>query len=185
VFSEQIGGVTVTEAGVPLITGTVFRTYVETDVDRDSGIAIANPTGSNATVTFELTNLDGSPVDGVAPQTASLPPSGQMAMLNSNIFPNLPASFKGILRVSSSSPALSIVGLRIRVNERGEYLTTTVPVTNEANPPAAGTLVFPHFVDGAGYTTEFILFSGSAGQNSTGELQFMQQLGGPLTLGVN
>jgi hypothetical protein len=38
----------------------------------------------------------------------------------------------------------------------------------------------PQLVDGGGYTTEFILFSGSAGQTFSGTLQFFTQSGAAL-----
>jgi hypothetical protein len=68
------------------------------------------------------------------------------------------------LRVSSASSAVSIVGLRAKVNERGEYLITTVPVTNEATPPAAGSLVFPHFADGEGLVRSLFCSAGVPGR---------------------
>jgi hypothetical protein len=36
---------------------------------------------------------------------------------------------------------------------------------------------FPHFVNGDGYTTQFILYSGTAGQSSAGNVRFRRQNG--------
>jgi hypothetical protein len=88
----------------------------------------------------------------------------------------LPASFQGVLRVSSSA-SISVIGLRGRYNERGDFLITTIPSVNEAAPPSTGPLIFPHFADSGGYTTQFILFSGSTGQASSGTLQIFSQSG--------
>jgi hypothetical protein len=41
----------------------------------------------------------------------------------------------------------------------------------EATAPANSEYVFPHIVDGAGYTTQLILFSGAAGQTSSGTVR--------------
>jgi hypothetical protein len=46
------------------------------------------------------------------------------------------------------------------------------------------TLYMPHFVAGGGYTTQFILFSGSANQSSNGTLQFFSQTGQLLGLSL-
>jgi hypothetical protein len=51
--------------------------------------------------------------------------------------------------------------------------------------PASGDLLFPHLVNGGGYTTQFILFSGSAGQASSGNLHFFKQDGSAFNLTVN
>jgi hypothetical protein len=41
--------------------------------------------------------------------------------------------------------------------------------------------VLPQLADGAGVTTQFILFSGSAGQSSSGSLLLFQNSGQPFT----
>ena len=88
---------------------------------------------------------------------------------------------QGVLRITSPTP-VSVMGLRGRYNERGDFLMSTVPPSNEASPPATTSLYMPHFVDGGGYTTQFILFSGSANQSSSGTLRFFSQTGQPLSL---
>jgi hypothetical protein len=92
-----------------------------------------------------------------------------------------PAAFQGVLRASTSTaPAISMVGLRGRYNERGDFLiTTTSPVLESSNPPT-GELLFPHFVDAGGYSTQFILFSGYAGQSSSGTIRYFTQDGQPM-----
>jgi hypothetical protein len=70
-----------------------------------------------------------------------------------------------------------MIGLRGRYNERGEFLITTTPPVNEATQATAGGLYFPHIVDSGGYTTQFVLFSGLAGQSSTGNLELFSQNG--------
>jgi len=46
-------------------------------------------------------------------------------------------------------------------------------------------VVFPHLVDLGGYTTEFVLYSGVAGQASGGSVSFYTQTGTPLLLNLN
>ena len=123
VFSFASGGKTVSESGVPALPkGSAFRTYVEAsgtpgqEGSIPSGLAITNAAVASNTVTLEVTHLDGSLA--VSPTTLALPPSGQIARFIDEIFA-LPDNFSGVLRVTSTGE-VSIVGLRLRVNERGE-----------------------------------------------------------------
>ena len=84
----------------------------------------------------------------------------------------------------SSGNSIVVVSLRTRYNERGDFLITTTPATNEASASSSADLMFPHIVDRGGYTTQFILFSGLAGQSTAGTLRFFGQDGQPLTLTV-
>jgi uncharacterized repeat protein (TIGR01451 family) len=186
VFSYKPSAVTVGEAGVPPMSGNAFRMYVETASDTDSGIAVSNLSSSPASITLDITDFTGSPVSGISAVTIALPASGQGADLLSDLFPSLQNPFKGILRITTtSSSGISVVGLRARVNERGDYLVTTVPVSNEASTPSGSEVLFPHLANGGGYTTQFTLFSGTAGAAPSGHLNFYRQDGTPLDLTIN
>lgn len=81
IFSFKNGGFTASEAGVPALRpSTAFRLYVEASDQPSSvltGIAIANPSPTPRSVTFELTSLaGGSPI---LTGTESIPASGQIA----------------------------------------------------------------------------------------------------------
>jgi hypothetical protein len=70
----------------------------------------------------------------------------------------LPKPFKGFVRISSvDNSDLAVVGLRGRTNERADFLVTTTPPVNE-NSTAASHTIFPHFADGGGFTTEFVMY---------------------------
>jgi hypothetical protein len=77
-----------------------------------------------------------------------------------------------------------VVGLRARYNERGDLLITTTDAVDEGTPPSTSTLYFPHIVDSAGYSTQFLLFSGRLDQSSSGTLTFYSRSGGPFTVAV-
>jgi len=111
--------------------------------------------------------------------------NGQFQEFFSQIFSGttLPSPLQGVLRISSNTSGLSVVGLRGRYNQRGDFLITTTPPTNEATPATTAPMTFPRLADGGGYTTQFILFSGSAGQSASGNLQFVTQSGTTLYLG--
>ena len=188
VFSFKNGGVTVAEAGVSAArTGLAFRLYAEvSDAGSGSiqtGIAIANAAATNASVTFELNTLSGEPTGLTGSYT--VPANGQVALFLSQIpgFGSLAAPFQGVLRISTTSPTgISVVGLRGRTNERGDFLITTTPPVDESSPATTAELVFPHLADGGGYTTQFVLFSGTADQSSSGALRFFAQNGQQLYL---
>jgi len=159
ILSFTNSGTTVTESGVPSMSiGNAFRMYAELDGTIRSGIAVENHDQRTVSVTFELRKLDGS--DSGLRGSLEILPFGERAIFLNEIpgFESLPSPFKGILRISSpSSAGISVLGLRSRVNERGDFMITTTPATDE-KPVRANSLVFPHVVDGDGYSTEFITF---------------------------
>jgi hypothetical protein len=189
VFSLSQNGVTVARAAVQTqAPGVVFRTYVEVNSRAaipgaiQSGIAISNNSATSATVNFELTGLDGFNTGMTA--SVVVPASGHVSKFVHELFPGLSLPFRGILRVSSAN-SIVIVSLRMRYNERGDFLITTTPVSNEASPSTTAELIFPQIADQGGYSTQFIFFSGVAGQSTTGTLQFFGQNGQPLSLTVH
>jgi hypothetical protein len=183
VFSYRKSGVRVTEAVVPLIpAGNAFRVYVEASDAVQSGIALANTTTGSATVRFELTDLNGA---AVAATTLTLAPKAQLSAFLNQIsgFQNLKLPFRGLMRITSASP-ISVVGLRTRNNERGDFLITTTPPVPENNAASPAELFFPHFADAGGYSTQFILFSGGTGRSMKGTIRFLSPSGQPLDLRV-
>ena len=185
VFSLKSGGITVSEAGVPALpVGSAFRVYVESSGTAGqvgsvrSGLAVTDTSGTANTVTLDLTNLDGASV--ATAQTLSLPPSGQTAKFIDELF-SLPANFSGVLRVTSTSE-VAIVGLRGRTNQREDFLITTTPPSSEVGATTSVDTFFPHLADSGGWKTQFVLFSGIAGQTSSGTLSFIDQAGQVLDL---
>ena len=195
VFSYKPLGIVVSEAGVPTLSGTAFRMYVESSGasgqagNIQTGIAVANNSTAAATVTFELTNLDGSTTGLPAAATINVPASGHKGQFLADIFPSgLPNPFKGVLRISTTATGISVVGLRARYNERVSaeaFIITTTPPTLETASPSSAEFLFPDLANGGGYTTQFILFSGTAGQTATGNLRFVKPDGTPFSLTVN
>ncbi|PYS44838.1 MAG: hypothetical protein DMG13_33245, partial [Acidobacteria bacterium] len=184
IFSLQSGGITVAEAGVPDVpVSTAFRLYAEAAGSIQTGLAVANSTAAPATVTLELTKLDGS--SSALTGTMIVPANGQTAMFLNQVqgFDSLQLPFHGVLRVSSPA-SISVLGLRGRYNERNDFLITTTPPINENVAASSSTLFFPHFADSGGYTTQFILFSGVAGQSSSGTLQLFSDSGQTLNLSL-
>jgi C-terminal processing protease CtpA/Prc len=185
VFSFRPNGITVTQAGVPAAgAAKAYRLYGEASGNFDTaapgsmqtGIAIYNRATTSATVVVELFRLDGSSTGLTGALVVA--GSGQAATYLNRIpgLESMPSPFQGVVRVSNSSP-ISVIGLRGHFNERGELLTTTTPSVDESATPTDAEMYFPHVVKGGSFTTQVILFSGSAGQQSTGDVRFASQSG--------
>jgi hypothetical protein len=160
IFSYRANGITVTEASVPASRpGSAFRLYVE----RESGIALANLSGSPANVALELRDLGGELV-GISTMTLASNAQRPLFLRELPQFASLPADFQGVLRVTG--PSLAVIGLRSRYNERGDVLITTTPPVRETEPPPTGVVVFPHLVNGGGYTTQLVLYGTRSGRSS-------------------
>jgi hypothetical protein len=70
----------------------------------------------------------------------------------------------------------------VRYNERGDPLMTTTTMTDE-NVTAFGTAPpIPQFLNGGGWTTQLVLFSGSNGQATSGQLTFTKSNGSPFNV---
>ncbi len=189
IFAFQKDGMTVSEAGVPASTsGAAFRVYVEASGTPGqphavrSGIALTNTSDAPTTVSLELTDLDGTATG--LPESLTIPASGHIARFIDEFFPALTTPFSGILRIASTAPDIAAVGLRLAINPRHDILVTTTPPVDENAAAAASGLFFPHFVDSDGWTTQFILFSGSTGQTAAGMIRFTGQDGQPMELSV-
>jgi len=175
IFSFTAGGVRVSEAAVSGLRGTQLRTYIQNSGvvgsigSIQSGVAIANADVTTANVSLETFRLDGTSTGLTS--SLSIPVGGKIAKFANELFPSLPSSFQGVVRVTASS-AVSVIGLRGRTNERFDFLITTVPPIEEINLGSSAEVVFPHFVDSGGYTTQFILLNGVTGQTSLGTVLF-------------
>ena len=187
IFSFTSSGVRVTEAAVLGLRATQLRTYIENSGvlgslgSIQSGLAIANADVSTVNVTVEAIRLDGTSTGLTS--SLSIPVGGKVAKFANEIFPTLPATFKGVMRLTAPTP-ISVAGIRGRVNERNEFLISTVPAIDELAQASSAEIGFPHIVDGGGYTTQFVLFNAVIGQSSSGNVLFRTTGGLPLDLVV-
>src|SRR5262249_46766082 len=100
---------------------------------------------------------------------------------------NAPRSTSATFTFNSNVP-VSAVAIRGRTNERSEFLVTTLPVANP-DATASNAVFFPHFADGGGWTTQFVLVNPSD-QTIHGTVNFYAQgtPGSPapsLTMGID
>jgi len=164
IFSHKPGNITVSEASVSAqALGTSYKLYMESAPSTtegisagaiQSGLAIANPASAPVTANLILSRLDGSST-GLT-RSLTVPANGQISILSRELFPEITEVFQGVIRLSAPS-AIAVTALRVRWNERDEFLMTTTPPLNEAYVPAAEQL-FPQVVSGGGWTTQIVAF---------------------------
>ena len=167
-------GKTTAAAAVPALrASTGFRVPVEAagipgqPGSIGTGLAIANTTDEEVRVGLEILRPDGS----LAPPLGSLtlPPRGQTSRMLDAIM-DLPEEFSsGLLRVTATGP-VALAALRLRINRRGELKATSIRPSNELAPAATQDRWFAHLADTPGWTTDLVLFSGTAGETSSGNL---------------
>jgi len=200
VFSFRQNGVTVSEAGVPAspptISARIFIDYRSpvaavpgrTDagmIDIDTGIAVVNYGSALASITYTLRDVRGITLSNghgtLAAGTHFAKFIGQLKDVAPDF--NLPSGFQtGIqfasLEISSDQP-LSILALRMTINQRKEVLYTTTPTADLTLPPENAPIYFPQFADGGGNTTTLVLLNTSNG-TETGMLQIFDNQGNSL-----
>ena len=143
--------------------GSAFRVYAEASGKMGeagsirTGFAISNSAPTPAVVRLDLLAQDGVPTGQYG--YAAIPGMGQVTLFPDQVegLQSLQVPFSGFLRISGAPVA--VVGLKRRYNERGDLLLTPIPALFESGLASPSELVF--FARGAGYTTQFILFSSS------------------------
>ena len=173
------------------VLGLAFRSFVEFDsktpvpgVTQDA-LAIANSSVTPATVNFALLNGDGTTTGLTA--SITVPGFGHASIFVHELFPTLDLTpqqdvpFRGLIRITSFS-SIAVANFRTHFNELGNFLMTSTLTTNEGSPSTSAELFFPQILDGGGFSTQFVLFSGVADQATTGTLRFVSQNGQALSL---
>src|SRR6185369_13711201 len=125
---------------------------------------------------LELSQADGRPT-GVS-GSVTIPPNGQVARFLKELIPSAPDEFAGLLRVTATS-RIAAVGLRLTVNERADYLMSTIPLSRETTRRTNQDFLFPQVVTGGGFTTEIVVFNPQAGSASA-NMSFATKDGAPL-----
>ncbi len=195
----QSGFIT-SESGIPVVPpGSSSRIFVDYregvvsgagTIDVFTGIAVANPGLTTARITLKL--RDGNGVI-LTTGTASLAPMAHTAkFLNQmrDIAPDfsVPPDFAaktgyGSLEITSDQP-VSILALRMTVNQRGDVIYTTTPTTDLTQSQSFSPLYLAQIADGGGWRTTIIFLNSSDSADATGMLKFLDDTGGPLTVRV-
>jgi sugar lactone lactonase YvrE len=180
VFSYNPGNFLVTESGIPAAVSTTHaRIYVDLSGSHNTGLAIANPTSTDAKFTIKAFQSDGFTEIGAAQGSLQIPANGHSAHFANEFVAGLPAGFSGVLDIASPAPFTALT-MRSLSNQRGDFLLTTFPIA-DLTRGAPAPVVFPQIADGGGYATQFILI-GAAGASSV-TLNFYGEDGKPLPVG--
>jgi trimeric autotransporter adhesin len=180
VFSYNPGSILVSESGIPSAVPTTHaRVYVDLSKNHNTGLAIANATDVDASITIVAFQIDGVTGIGISQGPLQLVGNGHAAKFADEFIKGLPAGFTGVMDINSTIPFAALT-LRSLENERHDFLMTTFPIAN-ANQPAPSPIVFPQIADGGGYITQFIFLSPSGESNTT--ISFNAEDGTPLAIG--
>ncbi len=180
VFSFSSGGILVGESGIPpAVSTTHARAYVDLSRGHDTGLAIANPTGTNADIAIKAYQTDGVTPVGTSQGPLRLPGNCHSARFATQFIAGLPGGFTGVLDITSATPFAALT-LRSLNNERNDFLMTAFPMA-DARQVAPSPVVFPQIADGGGFVTEFILLSAGGASKTT--LSFFDNGGKPLAIG--
>jgi subtilisin family serine protease len=204
VFSLKQNGVTVSEAGVPATSPTTSaRVFIENrdysssgsgekDLSTYTGIAIANPGDTPATVTYTLRDSQGSPL---ATGSGTIQAHGHRARFigqfgDADMAPDFhfPSNFTdaiqyGSLEVNSNHP-VSVLGLRMTSNQRDNALMSTTPIADQTQLFSSGIQYLPRIVVGSGWNTTILLMNTSV-QVERGAINFLDANGLPLRVRQN
>jgi hypothetical protein len=185
ILSHTPGAVTLWETSVPVTMGTAFRMFAEKSGEISPELAVVNPNPTSGVVSLSLTNPDG---EWIAGGSWTLQGGGQLTGTLDSLIPSLAnQSVQGLLRITTDLPSLSVTGFRKSFSYRQstpDLLVTTIPPVLEDDVTSQDR-VFPQFVNGENYTTQFILYSGTAGQMSFGELMFVRSDGTSFLLDIH
>ena len=151
-------GVLITEAGVPA-SALVHqgRIFVEADGPIETAIAFANLHDAPADIHFYVTDTGGT---RITEGSFTLEARQHLAQFLSAEPFNI-ESVLGTFTFASSAP-VAVTALRGLTNEAGEWLATALPVAPLLPSPVSAQLsnepiLFPHFADGLGWSTQVIL----------------------------
>jgi hypothetical protein len=158
VFGYNPADVLLSESGIPSATATTHaRIFVDLSGNHNTGLAIANTSGSSSNLTFAAFEKDGVTEVGVGKKPFPLNANCYTAAFADGFVTGLPKGFAGVLDISATLPFAALT-LRSLTNENGDFLMTTFPVA-DSNQDAPAPIVFPHIANGGGYTMQFILLN--------------------------
>ena len=179
IYRRQVGSA-LSEAGVNGMRPTHHVRLLVNEVGSGTGVAVAPLGDPLALVHFELTGMDGTPVDSL---DRAIGPE-QTAYHSVELFSGMPPGFIGLLDISSNQP-FAAASLKTTTNSRGEYLVTTLPVADLTNPPAGARWIIPQIGFGSDLSTRLIILPASgAPATAQGVVHFVRFDGSPMPVPV-
>ena len=166
-------GVPIAEGGVnaAAVPATLFVTFAEQGEGKQgTGVAYANPSPTEAVITFTARDADGQMLASV---DKNLSPNGHAAQNMAALFAL--SSFTGSLEVTSTAP---IVSLSINA-EAAPVFSSLPPGELDAAAQGSTTYYFPHLAVGASWQTT-ITYINYSPQEVTCQTEFLSDQGTPL-----
>jgi hypothetical protein len=199
--SVQNGSVQ-SKAGIlatPMTTSATAVVEFVGSINRNLGVAIANPNSTPNAVTLTLEDPSGSSVG--TPITVTIDPYKQVAGFVSELFPGvIGAAFIGSVNLQSATPfvplGLTFTGSTFSTIALGAISTATPLPTRSLtagsalDTPRAGTVggagsvIFPQFAYGGGWATQVEL-ANSGSTTATGRVDFLDSTGSPVAVELN
>lgn len=160
------------------VTETSVLLNIVPAIGRNLGIAIANTSGTAASIVIAAQDEDGTALG--FPVTLAIADKQQLARFVTELLPSstIGAGFRGSLRIRSSMP-VSIVGLRFSGTE---FSTAPLPSIGGSTVPA--NIVFPQFAMSGGWATTVGLANIYAFP-VIGRVDFFDPAGNPLSVELN
>ena len=127
-------------------------------------------------------------LDKMTPEDNPLPTAGQCNnLIATKGWPMYQGTPKtdldvGTLTFTASEP-VAITTLRGFINERGDFLVSTLPVLDPTVPASTTSNYLPQFAVGDGWTTELILMN-TRGEPVSGTVSFTNSSGDPISVPV-
>jgi hypothetical protein len=201
IFSFAQNNIIVSEAGVPASPPTKsarvfidYRSGVQAlpgqaagTIDIYTGIALANTTSHMATLTFTLRGLNG---ELLATGHGTLAAGAHVAKFIHQFTElagdfSLPENFVtetkfGTLEIASDR-AISILAMRMSMNQRSEILFTSTPIADLTTSSSTSPLYFPQMANGGGYVTTVVLLN-TSDEPEGGALKLYNNGGSALTV---
>jgi hypothetical protein len=172
IFGFNNGGVLVSESAVaasaPVASG---RIYVENGNLARTGIVLTNPSGRDTVVSFYFTGANGSTVKS---GSYTLAANHEVATFLDQAPFNGPVVLNGTFTFKTSPGPVSAMGFRGSLNEFGDFVETSLPVTPLGQWFGAEELAFPHFVTTGSWVADVVLIN-PTDSVLTGTLQFFSQ----------
>lgn len=174
-FRSTKAGVVVSEAAVPAMSPFLDgRVRAENGMGVRTGVALLNPNDAEVSIRIYFSDKDGR---NFGQRTLTLAPDRQIsAFLDEEPYsrgsPPNPFGGFGDPRTFTFNASLPVaaIGLRGRVNERGDFLTTTLPVA-DLSRTETGPAAIPYFAEGGGWSTSVLLLN-TGDTTQSGTLRF-------------
>jgi subtilisin family serine protease len=202
VFSYTRNNVTVSETAVPVSPPTLkSRIFVDHRInvaampgyasagflDIQTGLAVVNCGTNDASVTYTLRDAAGTILVTGRGNLAQGAHFAKFVDQLAEVAPDFkfPSDFStavqfGSLDIESNQP-LSLVALRLIINQRNDPIMTSTPIADLTSSPGGDPIFFPQFADGGGYLSTLTLINTSSSVES-GVLKLYGEDGSPLTV---